>query len=115
MRRHTVIATLMAGALAVGAVDALALDLTPVPSANPKAPGVPKPNVLSPELAEVVRAEGSLLLENPVSADPTAPLYYGYNGSAGDVVPNLLPLPGQTKEASKTEPDKNTYLVLEGQ
>jgi hypothetical protein len=53
--------------LAFSPASAAAQGLTPVPTANPKAPGVPVPNVLSPELAEVIRAQGSMLLENPTS------------------------------------------------
>jgi hypothetical protein len=61
--------------------------------------------MLSPELAEVVRATGSMLLENPESPAK----YYGYD----DDQPNLVPLPGGGNvEAKKTEPDKNTYLIL---
>jgi hypothetical protein len=41
-----------------------ALLLTGVPNANTKAPGVTSPNLLSPELAEVVSAQGSTKLEN---------------------------------------------------
>jgi hypothetical protein len=87
---------------------ALAADLTHVPSANPKSPGVVAPNILSPELAEVIRAQGAMLLENPQSPAK----YYGYN----DDKPNLLPVPPLfNSEAHKTEPDKNTSLRLHGQ
>jgi Bacterial protein of unknown function (DUF839) len=115
MRGHAaIVAILLGGSLVAGAGPVRALELTPVPSANAKAPGVVRPNVLSPELAEVVRAQGAMLVENPGLGDPAAPLYYGYNASAADLATNLLPLAPQTKEATKTEPDKNTYLVLEG-
>jgi hypothetical protein len=100
----------LAGWLAVGTTSAMAQGLTAVTTANPKAPGVVQPNVLSPELAEVARATGAMLLENPAS--PAR--YYGYN----DDQPNLVPLPppaGPAIEAHKTEPDKNTYLVLRRQ
>lgn len=88
------------------------LDLTGVPSANTKAPGVTSPNILSPELAEIEAARGSLKLENGTALIS----HYGYNGDGP-----MLPAPGDVQaaghnvEASKTEPDKNVYLVLEGQ
>ena len=104
MRNTVMLGVVVAGWLAVAPTDALA-QLTHVPSANTRAPGVVKPNVLSPELAEVVRATGSMLLENPESPAK----YYGYD----DDQPNLVPLPGGGNvEAKKTEPDKNTYLIL---
>ena len=74
--------------------------------ANPKAPGTTYPNVLSPELAEIAVAQGSTRLENGTAEIP----YYGYLGDGP-----MVPLPGTTTEATKTEPDKNTYLVLDGQ
>jgi hypothetical protein len=107
MQLHkTVIASLVAASLAVGAGAAASHGLTNVPSANPKIPGVTSATVLSPELAQIVRAQGSMLLENPTDAAK----YYGYLNNQ----PNLLPAPGSNVEASKTEPDKNTYLVLHG-
>jgi Alkaline phosphatase PhoX len=64
--------------------------------------------VLSPELTQITLAQGSTKLENP--ADGVA--YYGYDSdvvnSAGE--PVMVPVPGVTGEAHKTEPDKNTYL-----
>ena len=91
-------------------------DLTPVPSANPKAPGIAAPNVLSPELIEAIVAQGSIPLENPAIVDPvtgTMVKYYGYL-SNGPMLPppGAVQAPGANVEASKTEPDKNTYLVL---
>jgi hypothetical protein len=74
------------------------------------------PNALSPELVEAVAAQGSQRLENPATVDVgggrTAGItYYGYWDDGPQV-----PLPAApTAEASKTEPDKNTYLVLSGQ
>ncbi len=76
-------------------------------SANPRTPGVSRPNVLSPELAEFAVAHGSTRLENGTDQIP----YYGYLGDG----PLLPLLPDSTAEATKTEPDKNTYLVLDGQ
>jgi Alkaline phosphatase PhoX len=80
---------------------------TNVPSANHKTPGIPAPNILSPELIESPVAQGSNALENP------SPLiiFYGYDNN-GPMVPTTA---GSRVEATKTEPDKNTYLVLRGQ
>src|SRR5262249_20821425 len=107
MRRLALITGVLMWSFVLNPAPAPAFDATPVPNANPKTVGVVVPNVLSPELAEVVRAQGAMLLENPVSPA----LYYGYN----DDHPNLMPSLGSNVEASKTEPDKNTYLVLDGQ
>jgi hypothetical protein len=95
--------------------------LHPVASANPKIVGVSSPNVLPPELVESVVAQGSVPLENPATvtfADGTTTTitHYGYDGD-GPMLPAPGDLPTATHlvEASKTEPDKNTYLVLFGQ
>ena len=109
MPRHTLTTAVLAGWLALGVTSAGAQSLTPVPSANPKAPGIIAPNVLSVELEQVLRATGSMLLENPQSPAK----YYGYNDDKPNLVP--LPPPAAPGEAHKTEPDKNTYLVLRGQ
>src|SRR5215831_7351567 len=86
--------------------------VTSVASANPKTVGVPAPNILSPELIETIVAQGSFQLENP--SDLTS--YYGYDNDAPPVpVPGDLPSPIHKVEATKTEPDKNTYLVLQNQ
>jgi hypothetical protein len=95
-----------AGANAAGASDHMSL--TGVVDANPKAPGLSSPSSLSPQLAQVVRAQGSNRVENPQDGVG----YYGYDSV--DNSPPLLPV-GTTAEAHKTEPDKNTYLVLHGQ
>jgi hypothetical protein len=102
-RTSRILAVVIALALASGSVLSLAAGLTPVPAANPKAAGFAAPNVLSPELAEKVVAQGSNPLENP-SGQFTL---YGYNND-GPPLPSL----GSNIEATKTEPDKNTYLVL---
>jgi hypothetical protein len=80
--------------------------------ANPKMAGLTVPNGLSPELIETAVAQGANRLENGTADIP----FFGYRGDGP-----LLPAPGDlpsathTVEASKTEPDKNTYLVLHGQ
>jgi len=96
----------LATPLALGASGALSQHLTHVPNANPWIVGVTSPSVLSPELAQIVAAQGAMLVENPTDAAK----YYGYINDK----PNLLPALGSNVEASKTEPDKNTYLVLHG-
>jgi hypothetical protein len=91
------------------AVGAFAADPT-YPSnvdANAKVPGIVAPNILSPELAETLLATGSMKLENPSGVIK----YYGYNDD-GTFIPTT---PGSAVEAHKTEPDKNTYLVLDDQ
>src|SRR5689334_12845818 len=80
---------------------------TNVSSANPKTPGMAAPNILSVELIETPVAQGSNALENP-SALVT---FYGYDDN-GTMVPTAA---GSRVEATKTEPDKNTYLILKGQ
>jgi hypothetical protein len=78
---------------------------TNVAAANPKTPGFAAPNILSPELIEAAVAQGSMRLENGTAAVP----FYGYDGDGTHV-----PLPGTNAEATKSEPDKNTYLVIDG-
>ncbi len=102
----TAISSLVAASFALGAGAAFAQGLTNVINANPKTPGVTSPTVLSPELAQVVRAQGSMPVENPSASIK----YYGYLNNQ----PNLVPALGSNVEATKTEPDKNTYLVLRG-
>lgn len=101
--------------VAAGVVNlgcAFAGGLTHVPTANPKLTGFAAPNVLSPELAQVIVAQGATPLENPSALTS----YYGYDNDGP-----MLPTPGDIQasghnvEATKTEPDKNTYLVLPNQ
>ena len=113
--------SLLAGlALLVGAVLAVAAGaspppgpfLTDVPSANTRSAGYAPASKLSPELFQVAVAQGSTRLENPA---PGLTSYYGYDddvlNEAGQ--PQMVPVAGNpTKEAHKTEPDKNTYLVF---
>jgi len=98
--------------------SSLALQNVP---ANHKAAGFSSPNILSPQLIESSVAQGSFALENPQTvtlADGTTATaaFYGYNGD-GPMLPAAGDLPSATHkvEATKTEPDKNTYLVLYGQ
>src|SRR4051812_13175838 len=79
--------------------------------ANAKAAGIAGPNVLSPQLGEHVVAQGSIKLENP-DGDVG---YFGYHTDGAFVpAPGAVQSPGHNVEASKTEPDKNTYLHLRG-
>jgi Bacterial protein of unknown function (DUF839) len=104
--------TLAAVSSAAGAVT-----LTPVPNANPKTPGFAAPNVLSPELDHRLIATGSIKLDGASSITT----YYGYinsnNGTVAAMVPVDLVKSVTTStpavEATKTEPDKNTYLVFD--
>lgn len=97
----------------IGVDSAIAGPLTHVPSANTKTPGISSPNIWSPELQEVTLAQGSTALENPSA---TTSKFYGYSVD-GSMLPAPGDLPSTTHkvEASKTEPDKNTYLILNGQ
>jgi hypothetical protein len=82
--------------------------LTPVSTANTRSPGYAPASRLSAELSQIVVAQGSTKLENPIPGLA----YYGYDGDQ----PVMMPLPtAPTVEAHKTEPDKNVYLVLKGQ
>jgi hypothetical protein len=86
--------------------------LTNVPTANTKAVGVAPATKLSPELQQIVVAQGATKLENPSGIVTN----YGYENdtpSAGDPTsPQMVPATGAQVEAQKTEPDKNTYLVF---
>jgi hypothetical protein len=88
---------------------AVASDLTEVPDPNPKLTGISAPIVLSPELKQTVVAEGSVRLENP----ETGYEFYGFSSDGPHVpLPGALPSASGPIEGTKTEPDKNTYLVL---
>src|SRR4051794_37763444 len=89
---------------------AFAADPTPVQKANTKVANNTRPHVLSPEFYQFPVAQGSMAVENPGAHVP----FYGYNDNG-----TMLPPPGAAPaadkpviEASKTEPDKNAYLVL---
>ena len=112
--KRTITATTVltvAAAFSVAPAGATAgLNLSSVP-ANAKATGISVPNALSPGLAEHVVSQGSVRLENP-DGDVT---YYGYHSDGPFVpAPGAVQSPGHNVEASKTEPDKNTYLHLGG-
>jgi hypothetical protein len=86
-------------------------DLTNVPTANTRSDGYAPASRLSPQLYQRVVAQGSTRMENGSALTS----YYGYDNdvlnSAGE--PVMVPTPTSGgKEAHKTEPDKNTYLVF---
>ncbi|MDQ1486918.1 MAG: hypothetical protein QOJ62_2611 [Actinomycetota bacterium] len=107
-RAFIVGAAALASAGLISSQSALAsssVHLTSV-AANDKVVGYSAPNVLSPELTQILLAQGSNKLENPSGIVTN----YGYVNDGP-----FLPALGTNTEAHKTEPDKNTYLVLSGQ
>jgi hypothetical protein len=94
------------GALSAGTANADGkINWMSIP-ATPDMRGVAAPNGLSPQLREYIAAQGSNVLENPTDLVK----YYGYLNDG-----TLVPDPANSfAEASKTEPDKNTYLRLSG-
>ncbi len=136
MKRRTKLLSAAAG-VSLAAVGILAatgaagpsISLTPVPNANEKTAGLSRPNLISPELQQVLWAQGANKVENPSNGIS----YYGYD-DGGTFVPVPGPYTPASKpgvepvvtaslaigqlspvEANKTEPDKNTYLVLDDQ
>ncbi len=115
--RRRMILGLFLAASVVGATLA-APPFSGVPAPNPKAAGLTTPNILTPELAEIVAAQGSNPLENPAPVDlgggsSIDVTHYGYYGDGPFVALPCTP-PGcpTPVEAKKSEPDKNTYLVF---
>jgi len=107
--------TIAGGALfaAIGLADpSSGTDLTSVPTANHRAAGFAPASVVSPELAQIVVAQGSTKLENPSGIVS----FYGYENDVptadNPALPQMVPTPTSATEAIKTEPDKNTYLVF---
>ena len=112
MRATALVAVVVGSGIAAGIVSAGPADFTDVASPNTKTPGIAVPDVLSPELTEQAVASGPMKLDNGTAAVP----YYGFDGDGPMVpAPGAVQAPGVKIEASKTEPDKNTYLVLRGQ
>ncbi len=104
-------AGLLAAPAAAGSSDGARSPFGQVAGPNIKSPGLTSPDVLGAGVADLVRAQGSMPVENPQNGVG----YYGYDSI--DNSPTLMPhFEGSTVvEAHKTEPDKNTYLVLSGQ
>ena len=110
----------MAGAaVALGAAAVLAATtlangpgLTDAGAPNTKAAGISLPDKLSPQWREVTVAQGSNALENPSALTS----FYGYfNDGPMLPAPGAVQSPGHNVEATKSEPDKNTYLDISGQ
>jgi hypothetical protein len=118
-RKVIALTLLAAGVAAVAVATGLAASdgplFTDVPSANPKAAGYAPASILSRELREQIVAEGSTAVENPQGIVTN----YGYENDLpsadNPAVPQMTPTSASSAEAQKTEPDKNTYLVLRNQ
>jgi len=94
------------------ALVAAAAALAQEPVAVPKVVGNAAPNALANGLVESPVAQGS----QPLDGGTATLAFYGYNGNGPHVpAPGSVQSPGNNVEASKTEPDKNTYLVLDHQ
>jgi hypothetical protein len=118
IRRKQAVALVAGAAIAGGAIFVAAGSasspnspvLTGVQAPNTKSDGFAPASKLSPELSQVVVAQGSTRLENTSSLSS----YYGYDNdtlnSAGE--PVMVPTSTNPTEAHKTEPDKNTYLTF---
>ncbi|HZQ66529.1 MAG TPA: hypothetical protein VFA66_15035 [Gaiellaceae bacterium] len=118
MRRRAIVGVaVLGGALfaAIGGAAVPALHVTGVPGANVKAAGYAPASVLSRQLRQAPVAAGAMALENPHGIIG----WYGYENDAASPddpsLPQMVPAAGSTAEAQKTEPDKNTYLVMSGQ
>jgi hypothetical protein len=83
---------------------------------NPKVANLPLSNqvaamLLGIKVTNVAVAEGCTPVENPTpTVAGLSVTAYGYTNDG-----SLVPSAGGTTEATKTEPDKNTYLVLKNQ
>jgi hypothetical protein len=119
MRGRAVLGATLLGAAVFAAASGAAgggsgVSLTNVPSPEPKAGGYAPASILR-ELRQTAVAQGSLSLENPSGIIG----WYGYENDAPSPddpsLPQMVPAAGSTTEAQKTEPDKNTYLVLTGE
>src|SRR5262249_21424203 len=84
--------------------------LTSVPTANTKSDGYAPASKLSPELRQIVVAQGSRKLENPSALVS----YYGYYNDLlhAPRPPQMLPTASDAAEAQNPEPDKTTALVF---
>ena len=82
--------------------------------ANTKADGYAPASQLTREWRQHPVAQGAMPVENPDGIVG----WYGYENDspspADPTQPQMLPTPLSAAEAQKTEPDKNTYLVLRG-
>jgi len=89
--------------------------ITTLSDPNTKAVGYAPASRLSTELRQTMVAQGSMALENPQGIIG----WYGYENDTPSLdnpaVPQMVPTAVIPVEAQKTEPDKNTYLVLKSQ
>jgi len=119
IRRKHVLSLLVGSVLTLGAVFAAngaasppsGLTLSNVSTANTKSDGYAPVSKLSMQLFQHSVAQGSTRMENGSALTS----FYGYDddvlNAAG--LPQMVPTPSSAgKEAHKTEPDKNTYLVF---
>jgi hypothetical protein len=112
----TVAVAAASAAVALAVANDGGVTYTNVPNANSKAAGYGPASVLSPELRQAMVAQGSMRLDG--AQDPVG--WYGYINDAPSPddpsLPQMVPADLTTPtEAQKTEPDKNTYLVLKNQ
>jgi hypothetical protein len=98
------VSALAAASMGVAVAGGPGLKIESIPQAQPKALGISSPNVLARPWVDVELVRGSQPLENP---DANAS-HYGYYTSD---LP-MVPLPPSTAEKTKSEPDKNTYLIF---
>lgn len=112
MRSLSTVLCLSTVSLLSVAAMAAELRISPTDASNAKSDGVSVANALSPELRQSIVAEGRMKLENPTELIG----YYGYDND-GPLSPAAGAVQSKTNqaEATKTEPDKNTFLILEGQ
>lgn len=117
--RRRILWMLPVAVAAAGTAVALAggggMSYTNVPTADVKATGYAPPDALSPELGQTMVAQGSMRLDG--AQDPVG--WYGYINDAPSpddpTLPQMIGTPASPAEAQKTEPDKNTYLILKHQ
>jgi len=97
---------------AIGSASGPGSELANVATANERAAGYAPSTKLSAQLAQIGVAQGSSALENPHGIVT----HYGYENDVptadNPALPQMLPTATAATEAIKTEPDKNTYLVL---
>jgi len=109
------VVVIAAAGTAVALAGGGSVSYTNVPNANVKAAGYAPADILSPELGQVMVAQGSMRLDG--AQDPVG--WYGYINDAPSpddpTLPQMVGTPASPAEAQKTEPDKNTYLVLKHQ
>jgi len=104
------IASLVAVGFGLGSGAAVSQVLTDVAGANPKIAGVASASVLSPQLAQIVRAQGSMREENPAGLVK----YFGYLSDRS----NLMPVTGgsvmKLTQASPTADSGKLSLFFKG-